>query len=250
MKERPILMSAPMVRAILTCAKCGKISVSVPCEHCGSTGFEKSQTRRVMMPQPTLECLFTAGILPPTPSADAIAAQTAHPGIWAFNWPQVTRHFLSKKCPYGVPGDRLWVKETFWHCVQSTQEMIGFADGQVKLRPGNCTVMTTKPDSDHSGYGEAWKCKPSIFMPRWASRITLEVTEIRVQRLQDISEEDAKADGVVPFVTVGTERDKEWYPEGYRANYTLLWNKINAERGFGWDVNPWVWAITFRRVMA
>jgi hypothetical protein len=124
-------------------------------------------------------------------------------------------------CPYGVAGDQLWVKETF--CKDG--DKIAFRDdGWI-----GC------PSDDG-------KWTPSIFMPRAASRIQLEVTEVRVQRVQEISEEDAIAEGVEghrPSVVDGRM---------YRRPYEILWDSINAKRGFGWAVNPWVWAITFRRI--
>jgi hypothetical protein len=89
---------------------------------------------------------------------------------------------------------------------------------------------------------EDYVTKPSIFMPRWASRITLEITEVRVERLQEISEEDARAEGVRPV-----NEQVELLGE-YRIGYVKLWDSLNAKRGLGWDKNPWVWAIAFRRV--
>ncbi len=87
--------------------------------------------------------------------------------------------------------------------------------------------------------------KPSIHMPRWASRITLEVTEVRVQRLNEISEEDAKAEGVL----INAGRLPELPGEG-RCAFMHLWDSINGKSGFGWDVKPWVWAISFKRLEA
>jgi hypothetical protein len=95
------------------------------------------------------------------------------------------------------------------------------------------------------------KWRPSIFMPRWASRITLEVTGVKVERVQDISEDDAKAEGAIRMLnqfdgvywTHGA--DKNAYRD-VRLSFFTLWDSINAKRGFGWDVNPWVWVISFR----
>ncbi len=85
----------------------------------------------------------------------------------------------------------------------------------------------------------AWK--PSIFMPRWASRILLEVTDVRVERVQDIREEDARAD-------CGKEKCCEAEGHGAIVAFHGLWDSINAKRGFGWDVNPWVWVVEFKRI--
>jgi hypothetical protein len=92
--------------------------------------------------------------------------------------------------------------------------------------------------------GARWK--PSIHMPRWASRILLEVTEVRVQRLQDISEEDADAEGVQVDLDV---IDRIPYPaHPFKDAFVKLWDTINAKRGHGWETNPWVWAVSFRRI--
>jgi hypothetical protein len=82
-------------------------------------------------------------------------------------------------------------------------------------------------------------------MPRWASRITLEVTGVRVEPLQEITEEDARAEGVVPSI-VGSDLDAM----KYRAGFCSLWDGINAERGYGWTVNPWVWVVSFKLLEA
>jgi hypothetical protein len=120
------------------------------------------------------------------------------------------------KVPYRA-GDMLWVKETF----NGTTET-GIA------------YRATEPQMD----GAPWR--PSIHMPRWASRITLEVTAVKVERVQDITGEDAMAEGVL-----GHGGDKS------RAltEFMVLWNKINESRGYGWSVNPWVFAVAFRRVI-
>lgn len=212
-KERPIIFSAPMVRAILA--------------------DTKTMTRRVVKPQP--------------------AGDWATPG--------------KTQCPHGQPGDRLYIKETFyawgrwetrfskkkgrdeWHFIDMTLECgkeyryaEGMAGGNGPRQRGSITP-------------EWWK-RPAIFMPRWASRITLEITAVRVERLQDISEKDARAEGV--------ETDEylehvEWAesvaPRGLdipctmpslRGEFHSLWDCIN---GLGsWDENPYIWVIEFKRV--
>lgn len=132
---------------------------------------------------------------------------------------------IGEYCPYGQPGDRLWVRETWAE------------DGsRYTYRATNETW--------------AWHWAPSIFMPRAASRITLEITDVRVERVQDISEEDARAEGVTREL-----RGPRTYPdrhaarshETYRDAYMRLWDALNAKRGCGWAVNPWVWVISFQR---
>ena len=128
-------------------------------------------------------------------------------------------------CPWGRQGDRLWVRETWkdneppngW-LYRATDELLVHRDE----RP--------------------WR--PSIFMPRRASRLTLSITDVQVERLHDISDEDAKAEGCVlsPSTCVGASRTP------YRVQFFQLWDAINLERGFGWDTNPLVWAISFEQV--
>jgi len=89
--------------------------------------------------------------------------------------------------------------------------------------------------------GNCGKTRPSIFMPRWASRITLEVVAVRVERLQDITEADAKAEGVTGALVSESGEHAAFVPA-----YALLWDHLNAKRGYGWSVNPWVWVVTFR----
>lgn len=188
--EKPILFSAPMVKAIL--------------------GGRKTMTRRVVDPQFT--ALWGQGIRAGHEDAYSIHVNImADDGSW--KW---------LKCPYGKPGDTLWVRETFAvNCV------------------GGQDFVFYRADCGSDGDGATWK--PSIFMPRKYSRITLRITGIRAERLQDISEEDAKAEGVTAWhdTTTGT---------AYRPEFCILWDSINAKRGYGWDTNPWVWIVSFEKV--
>lgn len=140
---------------------------------------------------------------------------------------------LGELCPYGQPGDRLWVRET-WREMGSIQ----LSDGTIPK------AEQLNADNRHVVYAasEPWEgpFRPSIHMPRWASRITLEVADVRVERLQNISEEDAFAEGI--------ERGDPGVEGWGRFCYRKLWNSINEKREFGWDVNPWVWVIQFRRI--
>jgi len=145
------------------------------------------------------------------------------------------------QCPYGVRGDRLWVREA-WKS-NST-----FNDQPPRDIPPGCRVFYL---ADPSYSPDAARYRHARFMPRWASRITLEVTGVRVERLQEISEEDADAEGFggdFPHAVM-----PELFPDADEAGqlsipqcYRILWESINGEGS--WEANPWVWAITFRRL--
>jgi hypothetical protein len=147
------------------------------------------------------------------------------------------------RCPYGAPGDRLWVRETWAASLDSDGDM--------------CKPFLYRATYDEAVYGplkasfsdratEIWDgigntgWRPSIHMPRWASRLTLEVTGVRVERVQDISEVDAGAEGI--------ECGGEWEYDTARNAFRDLWDSINGARGYGWDANPWVWVVEFKRV--
>lgn len=176
MKERPILFSGEMVRAILE--------------------GRKTMTRRVIKPF--------------VPIIDF--------------------------CPYGKTSDRLWVRETFAH--------VSSWSHYNRLAPNSKWLYR----ADKEWPVSRWK--PSIFMPRLASRITLEITGVRVEQVRDISENDASAEGL-----------QDWYPDPQKPNpypnggpytniqrFAALWDSINKKRGYGWDSNPWVWVIEFKRI--
>ena len=196
--ERPILFSAPMIRALLA--------------------GTKTQTRRVVkLPAATMDRFNS-------PAASGVA------------------HFLRdshmrdvlKLCPYGLPGDRLWVRETFSgpHCMEKSP-------GKSAIPPakwGRSSSIWYWADGDPAD-GDWTRPRPSIFMPRWASRITLEITDVRVERVQEISKEDAK--------TEGQPADSANSP---RIWYSMLWDSINGAGS--WALNPWVWVVSFRRIEA
>lgn len=147
--------------------------------------------------------------------------------------------FYGKKaedhCPYGQPGDRLWVRETWdfveWH--KSDVVVLYAADDQ-QSRP----IQTPKDWNPKIYDYQGWRSP--IHMPRWASRITLEIVNIHAERLQDISKDDARAEGF-PYPLYGTGSDPILW-------FLRLWDSINAKRGYPWKSNPWVWAIDFRMV--
>lgn len=187
MKERGILMSGPMVRAILE--------------------GRKTQTRR------------------------AIKAEI---GVANGEW---------LKCQYGKPGDRLWVRETWAPCIGGPCE------------PSNPVLYR----ADQFEHYDELRWRPSIFMPRWASRITLEITGVRVERLQDLSESDALAEGIYAAKSGrlgGTKEVETWdgrnffyHPDTHAArfDYSSLWDSINGKK-HPWASNPWVWVIEFTRI--
>lgn len=199
MKERPILFSGVMVRAILE--------------------GRKTQTRRII---PFSTNLLTADSLFKNPN------KIKWTDGFGFTSNGSVMNVREVACRYGKPGDRLWVRETF---KTSTRGWVYKATSQ----------------HDHSNDLLPWK--PSIFMPRHASRITLKITNIRVERLNDISEEDAKAEGVcdIPKLLSAEENDfvgidKNLFIERYRK----LWQSINGSGS--WEKNPWVWVVEFKGV--
>lgn len=222
MRERPILFSAPMVRAILA--------------------GTKTQTRRVVKPQPTHP--HFGGRLPfmlvPDDEGEDLYLHSSCLGA-------------AIRCPYGAPGDRLWVREA-WMDLQGTGV-------EARDRNGKLTRYAYAADTPPGSYGDecrkdfGLKWRPSIHMPRAASRITLEITGVRVERLQDISEADAVAEGV-ERVVVGDGWRHYTDPASELAgpiphasalgSYRSLWESINGPGS--WDANPWVWVVEFQRV--
>ena len=207
MKEHPILFSCEMVKAILD--------------------GQKTMTRRVVKPQP------------PTRVTDIISLC----GEWLSAYPnrKAIKPFEYKTvCPYGVHGDRLWVRETWnvftvgWDDYNGGWE-IGYQYEEIpKKLPEHCNIVYAASHADDGPF------RPSIHMPRWASRITLEIASIRVERLQDISEEDAQEEGIIT--------DPKLWDACYIDGFIRLWDSINAARGFSWERNPWVWVIEFKKL--
>lgn len=229
-RERPILFSAPMIRGLLA--------------------GTKTQTRRIVKADQAL--LDSAlGI------AERWTVDRDVPGV-VFPDGLDSMNGIEMKSPYGAAGDRLWVRETF--CIASDDPCV-HVDGEPEpwrprgpagqwayYRATDSDVITI---NDPDGKKSPWK--PSIFMPRWASRLTLEVTGVRVERLQAITEEDAKAEGV--------ERDTELCDHTrlsceeigcmgptYRSTYAELWMEINGEDS--WGANPFVWVVEFKVINA
>lgn len=221
MKERPIMFSPESVIGIL--AEC------------------KTQTRRVMV-QPDS---YSLGYIMRYDKKYAIQCGPDYPDDESDN----------RYCPHGVPGDLLWVREPW-----------AYFGGDEDLYLKNKNAVAYKatwsedqcewpPFARHPGYipGDRWR--HAMFMPRWASRITLEITDIRVERVQEISEADAICEGC------RADEDPYWRPTysdpdsggnpSARRSYEYLWDTINGKRNRGeyaWVENPWVWVIDFRRL--
>jgi hypothetical protein len=144
-------------------------------------------------------------------------------------------------CPNGCAGVQLWVRETWktYYGLDHMKPSLIAPGAAVLYAAGGCSVK-------HPGVERWGKTRVSIFMPRWASRIQLEITAVRAQRLQDISNDDAKAEGVEQFIF---HKPKEpMKVKSYAEQYRDLWDRLNAKRGFGWKENPWVWVITFKKL--
>lgn len=230
MKERPILFNAPMVRSVLSGVK--------------------RLTRRVMKPQPPIEsCSIFSGRYHPTiidrhgdeqPGRETYGAYTED-GEWAV------------RCPYGQPGDQLWVRETFG---DHHRQMLRVYDTMYRADADQYGLIGLDEIDDCLLYVEDIRWKPSIHMPRTASRITLEITGVRVERVQEISEADAVAEGVERVVVGDGWRRYDSSSaielaglvpcETARASYRSLWEQINGPGS--WEANPWVWVIKFKRV--
>ncbi|HHG1669249.1 TPA: hypothetical protein ACPUQF_003278 [Klebsiella pneumoniae] len=246
MKERGMIFNGEMVRAILD--------------------GRKTQTRRIMAPQPADD--IERGIFP-NPEAIGWKSSLRH------KHGSTTAHF----CPYGKPGDRIWVRET-WGAVSHELDEDGRIQPWTPDRPATAihempfgnghysghAIYAADGDftwGDDDGYEDGRSCwKPSIHMPRAASRILLEITDVRVERLNAISPEDAESEGLerTNFTGFGDEPGlpsypepdvyfdplkkqwKEYPPEAFAG----LWESIYGEGS--WQANPWVWVIEFKRV--
>lgn len=213
MKERPILFSGAMVRAILD----------------GS----KTQTRRVATHRwrSRRQCEHTE----------------AHQ--YTEGW-VISRHCIHGTgitlCPYGHPGDRLWVRETWrpWcdpeelTCVQYRADAGVMKPDTWDENQGFWCESVGDENAERDAWGMTPRWRPSMHMPRWASRITLEIVGVRVERLQEITEADAVKEGCKPIVL-------SQHNLSGLGHFHSVWEEINAKRGYGWDINPWVWVIEF-----
>lgn len=228
MAEHPILFSGEMVRAIME--------------------GRKTQTRRVIMPQaPDGFSICDAGLW--VYDGDRYSHRPAKVWRWhngPHQWP--AKRYL--ECPYGQIGDRgqqndrLWVREAIVDQAPGPGRITEVTEQWSMDWARQCTLDEFLSANEWRYAADApvaweWEATiPSIHMPRFASRITLELTQVRVQRVQDINHEDAMAEGF-PGEECGFT-PWQWFVD--------VWQRINAKRGYDWVSNPWVWALTFRRV--
>lgn len=206
MTDRPILFSAPMVRALLA--------------------GTKTQTRRVL----DLPCDEPPAIV----SGGAVTAYDENE--MPYRWPRTA-----------AVGDRLYVREA-WHAARSLDST------PPRDIPRDADIEHAATARGYAEIGLKGKVRPGMHMPRWASRLTLIVTEVRVQRLQDISREDAIAEGLIQMpsaTSLAVEMGCDWGFEGDSrygspvSAYAALWDSLNAQRGYGWSANPWIVAYSF-----
>jgi len=220
-KERPILFSGPMVRAILE--------------------GRKTQTRRIAIPKRSHVDFIGGG---PKDGPD-----WNDPACWGFEDPNTGLWWALRgneechqlPCPHGTVGDRLWVRETW-------AQPAALDPGPTVYRADYPACVPKEFENVPEAAAITWK--PSIHMPRAMSRITLEITGVHVERLQAITDDDAYAEGSSEWAAENAARllgaGNKWRNiiEAWKA----LWDGINASRGHGWDANPWVWAVEFRRI--
>ncbi|HEX7909151.1 MAG TPA: hypothetical protein VF534_13840 [Paraburkholderia sp.] len=236
MKEHPILFNREMILAL----------------HAG----RKTQTRRIMNPQPVV--------------SDTGWHSLPHYSVSSESGFRHGAPFFGR-CPYGAASDRLWVREAW----RVTAKHDAIAPRDLPFERGMTIMYDAGGSRAHDETGQyvnapdypptrptwAGKGRPSIHMPRVASRTTIEVMSVRVERLQNITEEDAKAEGVgrlnaSPIIywrnyqthTLGPNCD-DYTCLSARESYQTLWDSINEARGFGWDTNPWVWVVEFSRAL-
>jgi hypothetical protein len=231
-RERPILFTGEMVKAILA--------------------GRKTQTRRIVKDPPQGQDLYLQPMWGTSPPPNPVAFGTV--GHWRIAGPDYPDDASDDRwCPYGVPGDRLWIRETWARLTGNGHRIVYRADGEDPRTGWDDVPPERRPPM---------KWRPSIFLTRPHSRLTLEMTGVRVERVQDITRADALAEGVVagciPADDYGPERigyvlgqddgRSTLYPDERRA-FEVGWDSINGKRA-PWSSNPWVWVVEFSRLTA
>lgn len=256
MNEKPILFSGPMVRAILE--------------------GRKTMTRRVMKPQPTYDPGAWKNYHPIGGNQDGAWVWSPRKDCFWFCWDDWSNFDprIANDCPYGRPanfdGDRLWVRETW--------------AADIPGCPNGLSYRADHLDPRGDGPANPIHWHPSIHMPRWASRLTLEITSVKVERVQDISEADAWSEGISEFsggkidallalggiVAANPKLSRRGFLKGLvglglmgvigasglsdfttaRGTFAALWDSINGKRpGCSWSDNPWVWVVKFKKIV-
>lgn len=220
MCERPIIFNADMVRAVLD--------------------GRKTQTRRIVNGVPSSHD-FHGWVLSSTSAKDEGKA------CWAIGKSPLLNKPIRVRCPFGEVGDRLWVRESFyehghWQGGGYDPEESYFVSDKRVLYPADGIQRPSERKRE-----DFWRSRPSIHMPRWASRITLEITGVRVERLQDISRSDAIAEGgPQSHPSIDAVSRDYGFPDFSRSWFGQTWWSIYGEES--WQANPWVWVIEFKRV--
>jgi hypothetical protein len=245
-KERPILFSALMVRAILD----------------GS----KTQTRRIVKPGPMLKWFGASERIRIENVKDCLRVLDGgrthnYSGLLASDSEYPEEGAVEVNCPFGLPGDRLWVRETFYRDSMWYPSRFSSVVRALALSPSgmleamdyrathSCLAYEAGCPCNPDGDGKRSEWRPSIHMPRWASRITLEIVSVRVERLQDISSADVLAEGL-KFMCDGSAispLEDGRVGGGPQSAFAYLWDSLNAKRA-PWSSNPWVWVVEFKRV--
>jgi hypothetical protein len=221
MTEKPIIFSDPMVRAVFD--------------------GRKTQTRRVVNPQPYLGALHAIDI---------------GDGRWRFSdrGDGCGAGSAPVRCPYGRPGGLLWVREC-WGVGTRPDPGTGWRDG-IEYRADEAyldgkdllPLYPVDESVDLDRWSGSWR--PSIHMPKWACRLWLRAVSVRVERVQSISAVDSAAEGVGE-VSLDERAQCGWsVGDASISRFRQIWDSLNARRGFGWNMNPWVWVLEFERTEA
>ena len=265
MPDYPILFRLESIQAIMTCKRCGKLSTKAVCPQCGSTERLKSQTRRVI----TEKDCWRNGL---NKKCQEVCLEKAYP-VTTHEYIRVPYRHVDDSCfpwedcgswrvdPKYQPGDLLWIKEGW--CIRNTYHddiAVGYDDGALAR-------IKNQPKYAEGPRLEKWRSPR--FMPKSVARLWLRVTDSRAKRLQEISAEDAIAEGLrehvwdaeaaqIPHIAKAIAARQRWWhhvimKRGRQSSvwncpvkaYRELWDDINAKRGYPWDDNPWVWCYKF-----